>query len=263
MKCQKCQTEVILPFQCPYCKGYFCPIHRLPENHECPRIELASQPRDYAPSSFTSQKEDSYEYTVTYTPQTAKGKLRFSAKEMQHLAIATPLVVGVGLSLVGFIIDDYALLALFTLIFAASFFTHEMAHKIAAQRRGLWVEFRLTVMGALLTLMSIVSPFFKIISPGAVMIAGYSDRETIGRISIAGPLTNICLSLAFFAAYLVPTQFSGVFLLGTIFNAWIALFNLIPIGILDGLKVFSWDKRIWAAAFTLSLVLTVHSYLFT
>ena len=41
------------------------------------------------------------------------------------------------------------------------------------------------------------------------------------------------------------------------FNAWIAVFNLIPFGIFDGLKVFNWNKKAWALTFSASAVLTV------
>jgi hypothetical protein len=36
--CAKCGAKVMLPYQCRYCGGYFCPDHRLPENHECSRL---------------------------------------------------------------------------------------------------------------------------------------------------------------------------------------------------------------------------------
>jgi len=29
-------------------------------------------------------------------------------------------------------------------------------------------------------------------------------------------------------------------------NLWLGAFNMLPIVILDGQKVFSWDKKIWA-----------------
>ena len=36
MKCQFCEKEIgNLPFQCKYCKNYYCSIHRLPESHKC------------------------------------------------------------------------------------------------------------------------------------------------------------------------------------------------------------------------------------
>lgn len=35
-RCEVCGAEVELPFQCNYCKKYFCEAHRLLENHNCP-----------------------------------------------------------------------------------------------------------------------------------------------------------------------------------------------------------------------------------
>jgi Zn-dependent protease len=184
-----------------------------------------------------------------------------------HLSIAAALVVGIGLSW-GLLPGVYAgiqepvTLTLFAVSLAASFFLHEFAHKIAAQRTGLWAEFRLTLMGTMLTLISVISPFFKIISPGAVMIAGLADKKSIGKISIAGPTTNITISaILFLIAFTIP-EYMPMLLLVAAFNAWIALFNLIPFGIFDGFKIFLWDKKIWTLAFTSSLILTLISYEF-
>jgi Zn-dependent protease len=215
------------------------------------------------------QTPSSYEYRVTFgQPRRAKGRIYFSPKELKHLAVATLLVVGIGLS-AGLYSDTFGLvdwtttLAAFTVILTASFFVHEIAHKVTAQRRGLWAEFRLTLWGAVLTLISVITPFFKIISPGAVMIAGPVKNEEIGKISIAGPAINLVLSTVLLGAAFVSSPYSGVFFLGAFFNAWIALFSLIPFGILDGFKIFSWDKKVWALVFAASVALTVVSYIFS
>jgi len=257
MKCQKCGKETFLPFRCPYCGDYFCPDHRLPENHECPRMELAR-----APKKETKQivVQEPYEYTISYTPFKPNRKIRFSDKEIKHLAIATVLVVAIGLSSILYVSIELSHLALFTIILTASFFVHEIAHKIAAQRRGFWAEFRLIFTGAILTLISVISPFFKIISPGAVMISGSIDNKSIGKISIVGPLTNILLSTLFLMVALLSNQFAMVFMLGAAFNAWIALFNLIPFGMLDGFKILLWNRKVWALSFTASLILTAVSF---
>jgi Zn-dependent protease len=259
MKCQKCQKEVFLPFQCPYCKGYFCSEHRLPENHECPRIEYARTPKEET-RPIIVQKQEPYEYTVSYVPvETRRKKVYFSNKELTHLTIAALLVIGIGLSLGLFEATSYVMLIAFATILTASFLLHEIAHKIVAQREGLWAEFRLTLIGAALTLISIITPLFKIISPGAVMIAGLADMKRSGKISIAGPATNIVLSTIFLAlTFLFPHL--SILALAAFFNAWMALFNLIPIGILDGFKIFMWDKKSWILAFSLSLILLVFSY---
>jgi Zn-dependent protease len=209
------------------------------------------------------QKREPFEYTISYGPfATSRRKLHFSRKEIQDLLIAALLVVGVGLSFVWYsspsLFFNYIIVGLFVIVFTLSFFLHEIAHKAVAQRDGLWAEFRLTLFGALLTLISALLPI-KFISPGAVMIAGYADEKRTGKISIAGPLTNIVLSAAFLPSAFLRVQYVQVFVLGAAFNAWIALFNLIPFGIFDGLKVFHWSKKIWILAFTASLILTIIS----
>jgi Zn-dependent protease len=93
------------------------------------------------------------------------------------------------------------------------------------------------------------------------MISGLEDRQRIGKISIAGPATNMTLSIMFLGASILVPSYSGILLTGGAFNSWIALFNLIPYGIFDGLKVFAWSRKTWAFAFGLSLALTAFSYI--
>jgi Zn-dependent protease len=209
------------------------------------------------------QRQEPHEYGVRYGPLQPKIKIRFSNREIRHLAIAVLLVTGIGLSwsmLGGFqssFLDNYMVLATVTAILVASYFMHEMAHKTAAQRRGLWAEFRIVFTGALFTLISIFLPF-KIISPGTVMVSGFVDKENEGRISIAGPLTNIILSTIFLlSTFAFPLP---LFVFGAMVNSWIALFNLLPFGMLDGFKVFLWKKVVWGSAFTASLILTIVSF---
>ena len=209
------------------------------------------------------QKQGSYEYTFSYPSiKHAERRLHFSGKEILHLVVAVLLVVSVGLSLVGvqnLFYSDFPMLALLVAMFTVSFLGHEIAHKAVAQRYGLRAEFRLTLMGAALTLLSVVSPYIKIIGPGAVMVAGSVDRDTMGKTSIAGPTINIILATIFSAATLLP-QYRGIFAIIAFYNSWIAIFNLIPLGILDGFKVFTWKKGIWTLAFATSVALGVLSY---
>ena len=214
-----------------------------------------------------SLQQKPYEYTITYgQTKMKKSRMKFSFKEFGHLSIAAALVVGVGLSFFGFEeIHQVGPLILATTItvLTISFLLHEIAHKLVAQRRGLWAEFRLTILGAALTLLSIFSPLFKIISPGAVMVSGAADADSMGRISIAGPAVNIVLSGASLSLAVFFVQNSAVFSLLMVaanLNVWIALFNLIPFGMLDGLKIFSWSKRAWGFAFAASIVLMAFTY---
>ncbi len=267
MNCQKCQKEVFLPFKCPYCGGFYCSEHRLPENHDCPEMDKAKSAKTDSQTILVG-KPRQFEYSVTYGPRpVSAGKVYFGMKELKHLSAAVLMVVGIGLSITLFSTAmDYVIVTAFTAILTVSFFIHEMAHKFTAQRHGLWAEFRLNLVGTALTIISMVIPggFFKIIAPGAVVVAGNTDKQRMGRIAVAGPVTNLVLSAAFLASavslLLVYPEISLILFIGGFFNGWLALFNLIPVSILDGQKIFSWDKRVWVAAFAASVVLTVTAY---
>lgn len=267
MECQKCGKETFLPFKCPYCGGYFCTEHRLPENHECPGLGRARIPTRESMLTPTPQlkRQSPYEYTVTYyIPVEREKRFYFSRKEATHLAVAALLVACIGLSFgisPGFYIrlGGFTMLFVFALTVAASFLAHELAHKFMAQKEGLWAEFRLVFTGLILTVISIVSPIFKIISPGAVVIFGFAKKESVGKISMAGPATNIALSLMLAGLALAIEQ--PVLMYASAINAWIALFNLIPFGVLDGYKVLTWSKSMWGLAFIASLTLTILTYM--
>ena len=89
------------------------------------------------------------------------------------------------------------------------------------------------------------------ISPGAMMIAGTPNGDEIVKISIAGPVTNIIFSSALLGlAFAVwPSVFASMLFFAAYINAFMAVFNLIPFGILDGYKIFSFNKKLWVLAF--------------
>lgn len=95
------------------------------------------------------------------------------------------------------------------------------------------------------------------------MVGGMADVKIIGKTSIAGPLTNIVLALFFlFLKEALPYgSVAFAFGFGLLINSFIALFNLIPFRVLDGSKVFFWNKAIWAVAFSVALALTAYSYI--
>ncbi len=208
-------------------------------------------------------EEPSYRYTVSYTPQSAR-RFGFSPTELKHLLIGALLVMGVGLTYFLYVglasPSSSSLLALasLTVAFTLSFLLHEIAHKFSAQHFSLWAEFRLTMQGALITLVSIfLPPPFKIISPGAVMIVGSGTKETVGKIALSGPITNILLSTG---CILIATATPNLFWFVAFINAFLAAFNLIPFGIMDGMKVYRWNKIFWAIAFVAAIALTVYTY---
>jgi len=216
--------------------------------------EKARAPREEAP----------FEYKITYMPPRSV-KFGFSTTEVRHLTISALLVMGVGLTWIFFLVKlSPEMLVSSALIFTSIFFLHEVAHKFVAQHYGLWAEFRLTMFGAIITLLSTISPF-KIIAPGAVMIVGPATKRVVGITAIAGPLTNIALGVVLFGLSNLLPEPSALFLVAVFsaaISAFIAVFNLVPIGMLDGLKVFGWNKIFWGAAFTSSVALIVAIFAF-
>ena len=158
------------------------------------------------------------------------------------------------------------------------FILHEMAHKFTAIRFGYWAEFRkdnmmLLVAVALAALVGIVfaAPGATVIYNNAMYGRGIS-REENGKISAAGPVTNLLLCVPFAGLLLYGgmteaygnSLFAMIGMVGLQVNAMIATFNMLPISILDGKKVLAWNPAIFviliAAAFG-TLLATFYPYL--
>ena len=93
--------------------------------------------------------------------------------------------------------------------------------------------------------------------------------EINGKISIAGPIVNIILALLFLAVATVvyPSAFSSetyalIFIIcavGYSINSFLAVFNLLPIGNLDGSKVLRWNVGIWIVTIAIAGIMTLMS----
>ena len=248
-----------MPFVCSFCNGDFCPEHRLPERHGCSEYWKVRAHRQSLVSAV--MPPDIPAYAGPYARR-SRSVLRFSTSEVSHIAIGVVLVSAVGLSFFaprGF--SDWLAVAAAVLFFTTGFIVHELTHKAMAQRYGMWAEFRLNTFGAVLTAISAVSPF-KIIAPGAVVIAGNTTLDRVGRTAAAGPITNILIATLLFglAQILHPTRLLDAMLAGAAINAFMAVFNLIPFGVFDGLKVFRWNKPVWLVLFALAAFATLLSY---
>lgn len=145
-------------------------------------------------------------------------------------------------------------LVIYAFTVGVAFLAHEvLGHKFVAQRRGLFAEFR---ADDLFLLLAILTSFtgFVFVAPGATVISGVTRIDTYGKIAAAGPITNIILALIFGLlanlgiSIVIPiSSGQGIDLIARsyVINTWLALFNLIPIGILDGSKVFAWSREVW------------------
>ena len=157
-------------------------------------------------------------------------------------------------------------------IFIASFLTagigfllHEMMHKYVAQSYGLYAEFK-AFYGMLWLALAFSFLGFIIAAPGAVFISGFMNKEKNGKISLAGPATNIVLSLIFLILLFIAglMQIDSLFLfagLGLRINALLAAFNMIPVMPFDGAKVMLWSRKAYWITLVIAIILFIVSFL--
>jgi Zn-dependent protease len=215
------------------------------------------------------------EFTIGVRPMRAR-QVTTSTTEIAHLTIAY-LVLSVDIALIAGPLPQIgsrgllgvanfpAALAVGATAALTGFVAHEMAHKVVAQRYGFWAEFRLSPFGLLISFMTALFGFLFAL-PGATVVGGIGNEREWGRMSLAGPALNLAEGGAFAAAAVVmvalrfPVAAELLFLLA-FFNAWMAAFNLIPIGPIDGRKVFRWNRRVWVVFFVAALAATAALYL--
>jgi len=125
------------------------------------------------------------------------------------------------------------------------FLLHELAHKFVAQRYGCVAEFRAFDQMLYLALGLAVVIGFIFAAPGAVMISGSITRRENGLVSAAGPLTNFVLGMLFLGLSFLFPQLAWMFIVGFHINLWLGLFNMIPFGNFDGIKIFHWSVPVW------------------
>ena len=146
------------------------------------------------------------------------------------------------------------------------FVCHELAHKVVAQRHGFWAEFRMSVYGLVVSVIT-ASIGFLWAAPGATLVGGMSevDRSNWGRTSLAGPMSNVAFAAVFYVVAaglsLARSPYTVWVLLLVFINGWFATFNLIPFGPLDGAKVLRWSRAIWFAAILVCGAFAVIGYL--
>lgn len=162
--------------------------------------------------------------------------------------------------------SDFGYIFLITaLTVGIAFILHEIAHKYVAQRFGCWAEFRAYNTGLILAIgMSFLTPFV-FAAPGAVMISGLVTADENGKIAAAGPITNLVLAGLFWLGIVfIPfdsySLVSSFLYSGFQVNAWLALFNLIPMPPLDGSKILPWSRPVWITLVAIAVYLTFFAF---
>ncbi len=217
----------------------------------------------------------------TASSQSARAPARFYIDAEEWTAILTS-ILAICLSLTFYSVglnpqpgQFIFMMLVFALTVGPGFVLHEMAHKYVANRFGARARFEAWLWGLLLMLALAIVPqilwkttFGLFLAPGAVMIfASRIDRQQNGLISVAGPMMNLLLAAMFFVASIIVVggadlgtatslnaTLTMIFVMGTKVNLGLALFNLLPIFPLDGIKVVLWDWKVWLPLFMLALL---------
>ncbi|KYK24742.1 hypothetical protein AYK25_01560 [Thermoplasmatales archaeon SM1-50] len=188
--------------------------------------------------------------------------IKFSKQEIVHILIAiTVLTIAFSFAFAPYPPFSHfdAVITYIPISFIAivtAFFCHEMAHKYVGQKFGYWSEFRMYTQGLLIALFLGIFVGIVFAAPGAVQIFGRPKKDEMGKISTAGPSTNLLLGLIFFVIWtLSDGMISSMSFYVSYINIFLALFNLLPFGPLDGLKIFIWRKEVWGLLIGLDLII--------
>src|SRR5207237_10002862 len=146
-------------------------------------------------------------------PDTPRPGVHFSRTELIRLVVAI-LALSVAFTL-AYIRSDLLFFTTQTARFLAIIFPaallavatgvglHEIMHKVVAERYGFWAEFRYNPRGLLFAIVLAAAIGLIYGAPGATMISGAVNREQNGRISAAGPASNLVICAVLFAAFWV------------------------------------------------------------
>lgn len=194
-------------------------------------------------------------------------ELSFSDKELFDLALAwVTLSVAFALLLVpihrgaGSIGTFVKTVGLSFVTVGVAFLLHELAHKVVAIEHGQLAEFRADYQMLFLAVMGALAGFL-FAAPGAVYHRGRTTERENGLIALAGPVTNHLLALLFLPIMIFGGYLGLIGHMGVLINLFLAAFNMIPFGPLDGKSVLRWNTLVFAGVFGVSVVLVVGFYL--
>lgn len=218
-----------------------------------------------------------------------EGRLwHFSEEEKRHLLLATSAFsLALGLMMSGgigglfrdgasaWILQLLLYMPIMLLAVGPAFLLHEIGHKIVAKHYGCWAEFRADPKGLRFGLILAAVLGIVFMAPGAVMVAGLVTRKQNGHIAIAGPLVNLGLFLIGIPLWGLVFGISGItspseVLVGAKISwqgmIWMAaqfwlsanlvlgMFNMLPFGPLDGVKVKAWSDQAYFALVLIFLI---------
>ena len=242
----------------------------------------SSEVRGTTDGTFTWYHQERHIPEDAFDPDSGlefKGILFPHKSEFLHFLIGASLIFIIGF--IGFynplLVSLNLTWAIFMLagFYTTAFLFHEFGHRQVAKHFGLQTKFRLLTFGMLLTVVGLLTGISTLILgttalptlalPGAVVVLGLDkiDRKT-GLCKVAGPLVNLVYGIILlFVSFMIPRNlyplnlFIGV---AASLNFMLGLFNMIPIGILDGQNIFKWNKGVYVIVFISLLILLIITF---
>jgi len=196
-----------------------------------------------------------------------RGQVRFSKTELLHI-IAAIVVLSIAFSVIMMkgnsilvpgdpTMNTVYIVGFSFILVIFSFFVHELGHKFVAQKYNAWSEFRAYPFGLAFALIISIVAGFLFAAPGAVYIKGNIDRVMNGKISLAGPAVNFMIAaIAIIICFILTegTLIYSIFSMLAYLNAFLGLFNMIPVLPFDGSKIVAWDLKIYIATVIVGVI---------
>lgn len=246
----------------------------------------STQTREYTNGSFTWYRRESNIPENAFDPDSGiefKGILLPYKSELLHLSIGSVLIYLIGL--IGFYNPQTQqqlnslgygwIIFMVAGFYMTAFLFHEFGHRQVALHFGLQTKFRLLKFGMIITLFGLAMGIISLLTqspalpalalPGAVVVLGLDnvDRKT-GLCKAAGPTINLIYgTILFIVSFIIPIFPVNLFIgISASLNFMLGLFNLIPVGILDGENILKWNKKVYFFLVISMLILIIINYIF-
>jgi Zn-dependent protease len=192
-----------------------------------------------------------------------RGSISFSKTEILHIVVAI-IVLGAAFSLIfkdsrldpDPTMNYMLIIGMSFLLVICSFLFHEFGHKFVAQRYNAWSEFRAYPFGLVMAFVLALLAGILFAAPGAVYIRGAIDKDSYGKISLAGPAVNFVIAAIAIVVVLALEPGTRIYILFQMLawlNAFLGVFNLIPVMPFDGAKIVAWNIPVYAMAAVVGL----------
>lgn len=145
---------------------------------------------------------------------------------------------------------------------------HELVQRRVAKRLGVSATYEMWLPGVVFSLLMMLIGIKLVVVGGAAVVAykfgrwGMRDRhasfEEVGIVSMAGPVANLLLATAL-KSFAGPAGWGAALGYVADINAWLAIYNMIPLKQLDGGGFFMWSHVYWILALIWAVLLVTPS----